>query len=58
MSKEYNDRWTKPLVNPGYTIEEYEKMLENSTDCPYKVKECTKGEECFLCWSEGYEKGD
>jgi hypothetical protein len=24
MRKEYNDRWTAPLVNPGFTLEEYE----------------------------------
>jgi hypothetical protein len=25
MSKEYNDRWNKKLVNPGFTLEQYEK---------------------------------
>lgn len=24
MRKEYNDRWNAPLVNPGFTMEEYE----------------------------------
>jgi len=24
MSKEYLDRWNKPLVNPGFTMEHYE----------------------------------
>lgn len=23
VSKEYNDRWVKPLVNKGFTIDEY-----------------------------------
>jgi len=26
MSKEYNDRWTKPLVNPPITDGEYEEQ--------------------------------
>lgn len=25
MSKEYNNRWDKPLVNPGFTFGEYER---------------------------------
>lgn len=24
MRKEYNDRWNAPLVNPGFTLGEYE----------------------------------
>lgn len=24
MRKEYNDRWNAPLVNPGFTMEQYE----------------------------------
>jgi hypothetical protein len=24
MRKEYNDRWNAPLVNPGFTLEQYE----------------------------------
>lgn len=24
MRKEYNDRWNAPLVNPGFTMAEYE----------------------------------
>lgn len=24
MRKEYNDRWNAPLVNPGFTMDEYE----------------------------------
>ena len=27
MSKEYKDRWTKPLVNKPFTIEEYENEI-------------------------------
>jgi hypothetical protein len=26
MSKEYLNRWDKPLVNPPVTLEEYEKL--------------------------------
>lgn len=30
--KEYNDRWHAPLVNPAFTIDEYQrKKMENET---------------------------
>ena len=28
MRKEYNNRHDAPLINPGFTIEEYDKMRE------------------------------
>jgi hypothetical protein len=28
MRKEYNDRWNAPLVNPGFTEEEWQKRKE------------------------------
>lgn len=36
MRKEYNDRWNAPLVNPAFTMAEYEASKE--------PKECACGE--------------
>lgn len=40
--KEYNDRWTKPLVNPGFTHGEY--MAEKAErDAREKPETCACG---------------
>lgn len=32
MRKEYNDRWNAPLVNPGVTLEDYEKSRQDDAE--------------------------
>jgi hypothetical protein len=40
VSKEYNERWTKPLVNPPVTLEEYE--ANRSKFSPEEIGELIK----------------
>lgn len=43
MRKEYNDRWNAPLVNPGFTMEEYE-LQHIRTRLEAEVKELEKSD--------------
>lgn len=38
MRKEYNDRWNAQLVNPGFTLDQYEK---ERTKHRREMAECT-----------------
>ncbi len=41
--KEYNDRWSYPLINPSFTLGEYEEMRNK------EKKKCN----CFPDWHTG-----
>lgn len=36
--KEYNDRWNSPIVNPGFTLAEYEAEREKAKAPPREIQ--------------------
>lgn len=58
--KEYKNRWDAKLVNPAFTLDEYEKSRNRA------CKECkgaldtsdTEVNTCFECYQESFRKGN
>lgn len=60
--KEYNDRWFAPLVNPGFTLAEYEASREkvtnkNCLDCKTDIT-FSLFDTCHDCYCESFRKGN
>lgn len=52
MRKEYNDRWNAPLVNPGFTLPEYE--AQRTKDAVQAEKAVSKNADRFYSADKAY----
>ena len=63
MRKEYKDRANYPIVNPGFTLDEYERSrvpaIRHCAGCGYLMDTTLESiKTCFACFTQGWTKGD
>ncbi len=58
MRKEYNNRWTAPLINSGFTMEEYEKRKATKEQWIMKraMRLYSEAEQGPIAFIEAYEQ--